>query len=477
VRRFLPAAIAAIGLAGTLVAGCDRRPPVPPPPKNVIVINVDTLRADHLGCYGYLRDTSPFIDSLAAAGVRFDEARVNSTFTRESVAALMTGRLPSRSGSMGWDATPPPGDATLGRIFERAGYATGFFSATTMLTDPGFTQGFQTVRQLTERWGASGLGPELSAAALAFARAPRDRPFLMYVHYLDPHGPYDPTPAHLRKFAPAPLPSPLGLYADVRSRLAELVAEGFGPGEARFDDMVARYDAEIADTDVAIAELFAGLDGQGLLDRTIVVLTADHGEELLDHGFVEHAWTLYEEVLRVPLVFWPATVLPGLDGRRRAATVDVLPTLLALVGIAAPAGLDGRSLLTKGDAPLVAELAIAERSVLRTVIDGRWKYVAAAKWLPPPARSAAARVENDLRRQGGERGVDRCGPTVHEELYDLVADPSEHHNRVADDAGHLEALRAALAPTLEACRAHAAALKDGPSAADRARLRALGYVE
>jgi arylsulfatase A-like enzyme len=170
-------------------------------------------------------------------------------------------------------------------------------------------------------------------------------------------------------------------------------------------------------------------------------------------------------------------VLPGLDGRRRAATVDVLPTLLALVGIAAPAGLDGRSLLTKGDAPLVAELAIAERSVLRTVIDGRWKYVAAAKWLPPPARSAAARVENDLRRQGGERGVDRCGPTVHEELYDLVADPSEHHNRVADDAGHLEALRAALAPTLEACRAHAAALKDGPSAADRARLRALGYVE
>ncbi len=449
------------------------------PPRNLIVINVDTLRADHLGCYGYGRDTSPFIDRLAREGVRVADARTNSSFTRESVAALFTGKLPSTSGAVGWEAKPSAGDATLGGLLEHAGYETGFFSATTMLTDPAFTRGFHTVHHLTEAWGVSGLGPKLSEEAVAFAARAAERPFFMYLHYLDPHGPYQPTEAHYRKFAPTPIAHPLNLYADVRPRLNELRATGFGPGDPRFDDQVARYDAEIADTDAAIAALFAGLRKLGVLERTLVVLTADHGEELLDHDFVEHAWTLYDEVLRIPLVLWPAQAWPTPAAGRRVATIDVLPTILDVLGVHdRPRDLDGVTLAATPSRPFVAELLIAERNVLRTVIDGRWKYVGAQQWLVPAARPAAARVENDLRGAGAP-GVDPCGPIVHEELYDLAADPGEHHDVAAATPEVLSRLRAALARTLAACRLSRprSAGAAGPNDDDRRRLRALGYVE
>ncbi|MCC6847848.1 MAG: sulfatase [Deltaproteobacteria bacterium] len=465
--------------AGTATNGC--RSGAPPRP-NLVLVNVDTLRADHLGCYGYGRDTSPFIDRLAREGVRVADARTNSSFTREAVAALFTGKLPSTSGAIGWAAKPAPGDETLAQILERAGYATGFFSATTVLTDPGFARGFGVVRHLTEAWGASGLGPKLSEEALGFvARAP-DRPFFLYLHYLDPHGPYAPSPARYRKFAATPVADPLNIYSDVRPRLNELRAAGFGPGDPRFEDQVARYDAEIADTDDAIAALFAGLQRLGVLDRTLVVLTSDHGEEFLDHGFVEHAWTLYDEVLRVPLVLWPASAWPASAAERRAATVDLLPTILDALGIRdRPPGLDGASLAAASAArPFVAELLIAERNTLRALIDGRWKYVAAQRWLDPAARPAAARAENELRGSGAPP-LDPCGAIVHEELYDLGADPRERQDRVRDAADVAVRLRAALAPSLAACRRSVRGV-DRPTGAgldeeDRRKLRALGYVE
>ncbi|MCC6766679.1 MAG: sulfatase [Deltaproteobacteria bacterium] len=469
--------IVLLGVVGLGAATTGYRSSAPARP-NLVLINVDTLRADHLGCYGYGRDTSPFIDGLARAGVRVVDARTNSSFTREAVAALFTGKLPSTSGAMGWGAKPAASDETLAEILERAGYATGFFSATTMLTDPGFAQGFGVARHLTEAWGVSGLGPQLSEEALAFVARASDRPFFLYLHYLDPHGPYQPSTAHYRRFTSTPIANPLNIYADVRPRLNELRAEGFGPGDPRFEDQVARYDAEIADTDDAIRQLFTGLERLGVLDGTRVVLTADHGEEFLDHGFVEHAWTLYDDVLRVPLVLWPASAWPTPPKGRLAATVDLLPTILEALGVRdRPAGLDGTPLGAAAARPFVAELLIAERNVLRTVIDGRWKYVAAQKWLPPEARPDAARVENELRDSGAPR-VDPCGVVVHEELYALDADPREQRDRAGDDVAVMARLRAALVPTLAACRgSRTSGAAGGPSEEDRRRLRALGYVE
>jgi arylsulfatase A-like enzyme len=158
---------------------------------NLVVINIDTLRADHLGCYGYGRNTSPFIDSLAGRGVLFERALSNSSYTRESVAVLFSGRLPSASGSVGWNARPSDTTRNLAELFRDAGYQTGFSSNTTMLTDPLFTKGFDEAEQLTTVWGLSGAGPKLSARAVEFATRHAGGRFMMYLHYLDPHEAHD----------------------------------------------------------------------------------------------------------------------------------------------------------------------------------------------------------------------------------------------------------------------------------------------
>ncbi len=227
----------ALLVSSGLVAGCTRDAVTCQSVKgyNLVVVNIDTLRADHLSYTGYGRTTSPFIDSLAAQGVRFDNALANSSYTRESVSALLSGRLPSRSGAVGWTAHPAADAPVLGEIFQAAGYKTGFFSNTTMLTDAAFTRGFEAVEHLARNQsvGPSRTGGKLSARALQFVQQVGGHPFMMYLHYLDPHAPYDPPPDLYLKFAGTMSPNPLDLYRDVRPNCAKLVADGFGPGEAR----------------------------------------------------------------------------------------------------------------------------------------------------------------------------------------------------------------------------------------------------
>jgi len=469
------------------VAACTReRMPERLDGFNLILINVDTLRADHLGCYGYERDTSPFIDELAAGGVTFTSAAANSSYTRESVASLFTGLLPSHSGATGWNARPSPSAATLAEKLRAANYRTVFLSLTTMLTDAGFTRGFDLAEHLTKQWGASGQGPQLSKRALEVLSSGDARPFFLYLHYLDPHGPYDPPPDALARFAGPEPPTRLELYGDVRPRLAELRKQGFGPGDLRFDDLVRRYDAEIYDTDRAIRQLFEGLRRSGQLERTVAVLTADHGEEFLEHGFVEHAWTLYEEVIRVPLIMWA----PGhLEPQRLSvpvSSVDLLPTLTELLGISHdPPDADGRPLFSFAsgraaavldDRPQISELLIAERNALRSVRSGRWKYLHAVRWLPPDDRAAAAAAQDDLRSKTGGLLPDPWAAPVAEELYDLSTDPGESDNLLEREPGRYRELRSILA----AYKDRIASAQRAPTAAslnreDAERMRALGY--
>lgn len=455
---------------------------------NVVVINIDALRADHLGCYGYGRPTSPFIDRLATEGVVFERALSNSSYTRESVAALESGLLPSCSGGVGWTARPLADRHHLGVLFQRAHYRTGFISATTMLTDTAFTAGFTYVRQLAQRWGQSGLGPGLSAAALEFVRQHADERFMMYLHYLDPHGPYQPPDELYRRFATIPFEHPVDLYSDVRPHFETFVKQGFGPGDPRFEDMVLRYDAEIADTDRSIEILFKGLDSTRVLDRTFVILTADHGEEFLDHGFIEHAWTVYDESLHVPLILWAPRALRPRRVAAPVSVIDVLPTILQLTQIPHdPQDFDGRALLDDhGDVvvpvhPHTAELLIQERNVVRAVVAGGWKYIAAQRWLVPGERPRAAAEEDSLRSRGGAR-VDLSGPVVHEELYHVADDPQERRDLVAAAPEPLRRLRERMRATLDACaqrrgdRGRGALQAEPPSPADAERLRSLGYL-
>jgi arylsulfatase A-like enzyme len=450
---------------------------------NVVLIVVDTLRADHLGCYGYGRATSPVIDDLARNGVVFERSRSTSSYTRESVAALFTGQLPSHSGAIGWSAAPLDGSVVLAERLRAAGYRSGFVTNTNMLTAPGFTRGFEVVRPLESAWGVSRTGGRVTSAALEVAAQLQPGPFFLYLHYLDPHGPYDPPPDLRQRFVVHADVAEVDVYRDLRPQLPLFVQQGFGPGESRFEQMVSRYDAEIADTDRAIAALLAGLERLGLLQRTLVVLTADHGEEFLEHGFIEHAWTLYEESVRVPLIWSAPGRLPqGMRSPQPATTLDIAPTLLELLDLPAVADMvDGATLFEKSAAlrngatprPYIGELRIAQRNVVRALVQGRWKYLATQRWIEPSERAAALQAPET----GDAATMPENAPLAREELYDLDADRAERHDLVGSAPPILSALRQQLAAQFADTSPVASSTAPTIGPADRERLRALGYVE
>ncbi|NIA12633.1 MAG: sulfatase-like hydrolase/transferase [Nitrospiraceae bacterium] len=425
---------------------------------HVILLVIDALRADHLGCYGYHRDTSPFIDSLAEQGLVFEQAMAVSSFTCESVAAMFTGLLPSYSGAgAGWAATPNPDTRNLAELFRRAGYATGLFVNTPALFDPRFDTGFLENDHIERRWGISGQGMTLSRRALEFFKKHRAHKTFTYLHYLDPHGPYEPPEQRYRQFAPDVFPEPLRLYDQVRPYIDELVQSGFGPGDPRFEDLVVRYDAEIAETDAAIAALCEGLRGLGILDNVLLVITADHGEEFLDHGYVEHGWRLYSESIRVPLIFWaPGWFTPGRESAP-VSHISMLPTLLGLARI--PTGRDdlqGEALFRPGirpaafvppTKPLISELLCETRPITRSVIQDGRKYLASPRWMTPSQCAQAARVQEkqlEQFKQGTLPLIDSWAPPEHEEFYDIEKDPEEQRPLTDLDQPIRAQLRAVL---------------------------------
>jgi arylsulfatase len=436
--------------------GADKEPQDYEGAYNVIVVVLDSLRADHLGCYGYHRDTSPFIDTVAAQAVVFENASSNSTFTCESVASLFTGLLPSTGCTgLGWFAVPNPAVDGLATLYRDAGYRTGFFTDHPALADPLFRKGFHEQGDIhTEQWGLSGSGGMVSQRALQFAKAHANQPFLMYLHYLDPHSPYQPPDEEYLQFADTVYPNPLRLHEDVRPNLPELLAEGFGPGEERFEDMVIRYDAEIRVVDAAVRDLMEGLDALGVADRTLVVITADHGEEFLDHGYVEHAWRLYRESTHVPLILWAPELLEPARFSEHVSLVQLLPTLLELTQTPTTRDdFDGESLFslasgapsyTPPQRPIFAELLMETRSQMRSVTVGDYRYFAAQRWLTPVECSEAAKVQTEMinkYRTGELPPLDVWQPIVHEELYNIARDPMERHNIAQDEPDTIARMR------------------------------------
>lgn len=462
--------------------------------EHVIIIVLDSLRADHLGAYGYGRNTSPFVDSLTREGVLFERAFSNSAFTRESVASLFLGQYPSRSPwGAGWYAKPDPKAKGLPALFRDAGFATGLFTTTMMLD--AFHQDFDEAEGLVSDYGLSLQAPRLTARALEFLRNHRDRRSLLYLHFLDPHAPYEPPDEHYLRFASERFPAPLRLIEDVRPNVPELMAEGFGPGDPRFEDLVLRYDAEIAFVDDHLRAFFGELGAMGLLDKTLVVFTSDHGEEFLDHGFVEHAWYLYPESLHVPLIFWRPGLFPPERVDTRVSLVDLLPTLLELADVPAQRNdFDGAPLFRQEGGvwkarqeahPIIAEQLIEMRTMMRAVIAEGYLYLSAPKWLDS---EAAARTSSRLRelRDGYASGKipppDPWAPPEHEALYHLDTDPGAQRNILEENPAALARLREMLEEYRRACPpAKPLALKAKEqgvalSPEQEEQLRAIGYI-
>jgi arylsulfatase A-like enzyme len=431
----------------------------------VVLIVVDTLRWDRLPLAGYPRPVAPRLAALAAESVVFEEARAVASWTRPTVASILTGYSPRQHGALRYDeglrAVP-----TLATRLARAGYHARAVVANAFLHEAGFERGFQQFENLAVRRNWHVPGAEVTRAALAAVPTARDARLFLYVHYLDPHDPYLPE-AHARQTLVRPYDGPVeGSLEFVRGRLLT-GQQAVSDEDVRFVSDL--YDAEIRSFDDALGALLDGLRAAGRYDDAWIVLTADHGEEIHDRGGWLHSYTLYEEQLHVPLIV-KAPRERGIEpGRRRGlvSQLDVVPTLLEALGVDADAAegpaIEGRSLLPvlrDPTVPLPDRVLFAEQGFARREGLAGFGYSArrgALKWIE---------VEGEYSHH----------PTPPDgECYDLAADPGERRNLARPDGGHPCAdLARAVTAWRRETRNAGIPLDLAPETEDR--LRALGYT-
>lgn len=462
--------VAASGLAILLAAGCGHEPPAPPPVEalparsNILLITVDTLRADHLSSYGYARPTSPVIDRLAAEGVRFEQPVVQWPKTSPSFASIFTSTYPKDNGIVRKVGIPIPCRFhMLAEALAEQGYTTHAVVANGALaSDFFFDQGFET---FIETWklepDAEGHDPNRAEAVteLALGLLPKleeaGKPYFLWVHYLDPHFPYEPPADYRDRFQGDELwqPEPrINVVDKPTQQMMGIGQEQVLDGHDELAFYVARYDAEIAYNDAQIGRLLDGMKGQGLLDHTLTVFTSDHGESLGEHGYYfDHGRFSFQTCLRVPLIFhYPGVLAPRVD----PAPVELLnlaPTLLEAAGVDLPGGawMQGHSLtprLRGVEAPAPAVSADAtdaktgeSRGPGLAFSEAGWET--AGKWQKVVRderfKLIYAQTRPEQRWIGGEG--------VRFTLFDLANDPGETVNVAEQFPEDLERLKRELA--------------------------------
>ncbi len=358
----------------------------PPEGPNVVLIVVDTLRADHLGCYGYERATSPHIDQLARESTHFLQALSAAPWTSPSFSSLLTACYPRLVGF--WGTDPPVIDERfilLAEIFRENNYATeGIISHSFLSKSLGFGQGFDAYDEDNALGHQHVSSPSLTAKAVSFIRHHRSRPFFLFLHYFDPHYAYILHPEY--NYYPdyqGGLKSGESIIS-LRKKAPRMTSE-----DVRFVE--ALYDSEIRFTDEYIGRLLSALKELGLFENTLIVFTADHGEEFCQRGdhWIGHTKTVFEEQIHVPLLIKPAGPSAGEVVEEAVQLLDVGPTILDLAGLARPKNWrpHGRSLLAK-DAAAAKERAIVSETrrydLARSVIYNGWKLVVAPRTHPQP---------------------------------------------------------------------------------------------
>jgi arylsulfatase A-like enzyme len=427
-----------------------------PSRPNVLVVVVDTLRADAVGTCGRTGSTTPALDALAARGLCFAQAVSQSAWTLPSVASLLTGLPPRMHGALGQDERDQSqeqarwgvlgdGPVTWAEVAAHAGVTTVGVSSNPLVSrGTNVAQGFETFVELP--WDPDGhdwpAATDVNAAFLDWLRANRTHRFAGYLHYMEPHDPYTPPDP------PAPPPGvrpavARGWIHDIAKQVNWEHAPPLSPAEvAHLRD---RYDGEVRAWDRALGALLAGLESLGVADRTIVIVTADHGEEFQEHGRLKHGSHLYEELVHVPLVL----AGPGIPAGTRTDLVqgiDLFPTVAGILGATVPAGLAGHTLLSAaGERAVVIETAAGigpdgKPIDLTSVRTSRWKLI---------ETPALARVE----------------------LYDLADDPHETRDR-----SDVASVRAVLSDRLAAWRAATPLTVGVADPSLGPKLQALGYV-
>jgi len=426
---------------------------------NVVLITIDTLRRDHLSCYGYKHRTTPFLDRLASEAVRFDRAYSTSSWTLPTIVSILTGLGTAAHGMKDGDSTETGrviGQPVLGRdlvlmpeLLRRHGYQTFGLTANEHLQeDLGFARGFDSYRCVGFEPGETLRGPLREIRR----RIDPARPYFLWVHYFDPHAPYDSNRPELRGYLDGVGEVDGALLGRVQSLAAteqflalDLEKEPDALAYAR-----ASYDSDIRLVDGWIEDLFQLLE---IGKEDLVVLTADHGEEFYEHGGFGHGHTLFEEQLQIPLIVrLPGARHAGETVENRVSVMDVLPFVLEVAGIERPQHLQGRSLLPLIDHDGAVEDRVIRASTARdreidSLTIDRWKYI-----------QPIGRPEEAM-------------------LFDLKSDPGERTNVIDTHPNEARVLRRALAHLNGNSRGRRPMPESVPFPPERLEaMRSLGYV-
>lgn len=456
---------------------------------NILIYTIDTLRADHSSLYGYARNTTPFLKKLGASGVVFEDCQAQSTWTKTSIASLMTSLYSFTHGIISDADTIPSGATTVAEQLRAAGYVTASIVSSPFVgRATGLERGFDYLfeypvisRQVNPRTDRGTDSAALNRVVFPWLDQHRDEPFFLYTHATDPHAPYEPPPPFEAMFAnPAETAAFNREYSSFRTNheygggvvISPAICRKAGIDPDSFiRQAVGRYDGEIAHNDHSLELLVAKLKQLGVLDNTLIIVVSDHGEEFWDHGWTAHGHTVYQELTHTLLLMWNPALFP--TPRRISEPVqliDVMPTVLDLLGLKNPSVVEGQSLvpLIRGQVFKRRGLVMASRfAAVRkeglvpentvddfAIIDAHWKFI--------------------YRNKAANSGLKKV------ELYDRVADRNERHDVAAEHPREVEERVSTLAQWIEAQNkirsfiGHA-----GRSQLDQQtleRLRSLGYL-
>jgi len=488
---------------------------------NVILIVMDTVRADHLSCYGYHRKTTPNIDRIAELGVLFENAFTTGTWSPPSHASIFTGKYPSYHKTLGRNVYLSKDNATIAEILKAEGYSTmGVTNCTLLRPGTGFERGFQnflepfeyfvlplwfhrksyTLSTLLERLF---LDPKDFVRALTFGPGKFNaytnkiiksliesdqagkKPFFLFVNYFNCHAPYDPPKPFKERFCDGFTEPPLYVMEFILEKIlgktgqkianrdldmAKLLKIAGSSGLARFSYMAKElqiserewevvrswYDGEIAYLDYCIGELISFLCNEGLFDNTVIIITADHGENFGEHGLAGHHFGLYDSVLHVPLIMCCPSLIPrGKRVPEIVSSVDILPTVLSLCNLSVKDDIQGKRLFPfeeRGFHDFIC--AECEESVARWALTRHATITGALKSVNSKLQSLD--IVSKLRPIDVGSKCIRNGEFKYifsadgrEELYDVVNDPTEEKNIINEHPDEARYLRGQLEKTID----------------------------
>jgi arylsulfatase A-like enzyme len=363
---------------------------------NVILISIDTLRADHLSCYGYNRNTSPNIDRFAKDGVLFSNVIAQSSWTLPSHMSMLTGLYPTSHGVLSKYTRLDNEILTLGEILQNAGYETGAITDGGLVSQKYGYHGFHLFEDKGSDFKTRDRIERTHAKAVTWLRKSRSNPFFLFLHTYQVHAPYDPLSGY-DIYSDRRYGGVVGSPTHKLARDYDTIKKTMKVEDYQY--LIDKYNGEIYYTDHFLGKLFEELRDLELYDNGIIVLTSDHGENFLDHraydiGHLE----LYDEVVKVPLIIKASDFSKSQVITVQVESIDIMPTVLELLGISIPIKVDGVSLLKLvKDSSYDGEFALSERDYYYKMIRNKnWKL---------------------LHRSASEL-----------ELFDLISDPDEQHN-------------------------------------------------